>query len=136
MKNPHYAIPGTRGVYAVLDPRSGDVAYVGSSENIEARFVQHRTGQGTSGKRAERRAWVADLRAAGLEPLLRVLEQIPTGDMRPAEGWWIAFYRGDGQARFNTHTNVGAETKRDLRAKITALEARVAELEHNSGRKA
>lgn len=120
------------GVYALRDPRNGLVRYVGSTRNISARFVQHRcSSERTAGAR---RKWVLDLRSAGFEPELVVLERHATYDktaLVDAEAAWIQAYRWLDEADLNKHFATGNRSayarvqaeNRALRAEVEMLRA-------------
>lgn len=124
MRNPHYSVPGTRGVYAICCPKTGAVRYIGSSNNIEARFVCHRNGRSSTGNRAARRQWVLALREEGLTPVLRILQAIPQGPMAEIEGDFIGRYQLVGEADLNVAVKVGArDTMRALKEENARLRA-------------
>ncbi len=64
-------------IYALIDPRSGDVRYVGRTENTKARYLQHVTPN--RGSRAVQ-AWVRELKCANLLPTLHELHTVAPGD--------------------------------------------------------
>lgn len=71
-------------IYSLNDPRDGRVRYVGRAPRPSRRFRQH-----LARPHSQRlRAWIAELRALGLSPVLR-----PIGDGVEAD--WIARLRPD-----------------------------------------
>lgn len=123
-----------RGIYGLVDPVSGRVRYVGQSERIEVRFTTH---SGSGGRkqpgstRTPRMAWLSELHARGLLPGLRVLQEIPVGDMRDAENEWIFALQAQGDADLNVRATGKTELFRlrrenkDLRELVSILEARL-----------
>lgn len=90
----------TRGVYALVDPETAAVRYIGMSDHIERRYMEHvvfANRERTLGKRH----WVVGLLVRGLVPGLQILEAIPAGDMAGAEREWIRAYELVGQADMN-----------------------------------
>lgn len=62
-------------VYALCEPDSGAVRYVGRSSNPQARLVSH---MAQSSERVT--AWIGGLRALGMAPQLRILREVPAGE--------------------------------------------------------
>ena len=85
-------------IYALVDPRNGDVRYVGQSVSVllNQRRAAHIKGEGTLAKRA----WTAELHAAGLEPVLVVLHHVTFG-ADAAERSWIRHFAAMGAPLFN-----------------------------------
>jgi len=80
------------GIYALADPRTGVVRYVGKAVNITARYRQHcKGGDQNPGP------WVAWLwQVTRRRPLLIVLQLCARGDLADRERWWIAEHRRAG----------------------------------------
>ena len=68
--------PRARYIYALTDPRDGEVHYIGVTKNVYTRLEQHvNYTSGTESKRA----WINELEQEGLSPELDVLETIEAG---------------------------------------------------------
>lgn len=61
------------GIYALVDPRTGKIRYIGQSVCIETRFHQHCKSKYADSNYKKIR-WVSELAALGLTPELRVLQ--------------------------------------------------------------
>lgn len=130
--NAYYAKPGTAGVYALIDPRTEEVRYIGSSVNIETRYRTHING-GDSGRKAINH-WIEELKGAGLVPLVKILwvgqdaEKRKTAEFEEIDAAILA-----GAALCNVHlkrtgyTKLQAENLR-LKAVIAALEQEIAQI--------
>jgi predicted GIY-YIG superfamily endonuclease len=73
-------------IYALADPRTGTPYYVGRTANPARRLVMHWSGDGLEKKRAI----TSEIRAAGLKPVMVILERV--GSMTAAiaaERKWI-----------------------------------------------
>jgi hypothetical protein len=70
-----------RYLYVLSDPRSGD-RYVGETANPPRRLYQHSIGIGCN----QTRDWCLELRAAGLEPTMRVVQVITPQAGEPTKG--------------------------------------------------
>jgi hypothetical protein len=96
-------------VYALIDPRTDAVAYVGISFNATWRFSQHLKCDSTN---EAKNIWIQQLQDEGLQPVLKVLETVDTASIaRKREKYWINYYatqqmplrniKGTGHARFS-----------------------------------
>jgi excisionase family DNA binding protein len=91
-------------IYALIDPRDNLVYYVGISIDASARFYAHLNDEGACN--VQKRAWIAELRQAGISPLLKVLETIEAGSNAYAvaceqENYWIAELSRSGNPLLN-----------------------------------
>lgn len=97
------------GIYALIDPVTDRVMYVGQAEDIEKRFRQHCDGNTFAGN-VQKREWVVGLFHQGRKPECKVLEYCESvGDLDSAEKRWIHHYKADGQAELNR--SVGGSTR-------------------------
>lgn len=85
-----------RGIYGLVDPRDGRVRYIGQSEDIEKRYKQHCALRDFS-----RRRLALCMELGGQLLSLRIIEEMPRGDLDEAERRWIAHYRRLDQADTN-----------------------------------
>src|SRR5438874_2083689 len=76
------------GIYALADPRTGVVRYVGQSIDILRRFKYH-----------QRRVvwatvdvWMRELRYSGISTRLIILELCSRASLDDRERWWVAAY--------------------------------------------
>ncbi len=78
-------------VYALTDPRTDAVAYVGITSNTATwRFKQHLKCDGVN---KGKDAWIQQLRNEGLRPILQVLETVEAASIaREREQYWIGYY--------------------------------------------
>ena len=80
-------------VYALIDPRSCAVRYVGITNNPTSRYRAHLSDQ-----RAVRRGplglWLSEMRAAGVVPAMRRLASVSFSRARDAEARWMRRHRG------------------------------------------
>jgi hypothetical protein len=75
-------------VYALVDPRDGFIRYIGRTHASSTRLKCHLRGQVREGK--QRRAWIAELHARGLQPRAIVLKVTHSwGGAWRGEGEWI-----------------------------------------------
>jgi hypothetical protein len=77
-------------IYALTDPDTGEVRYVGKAKNAQRRYAEHLADYGVSLK-AE---WIGSLSEQQRVPVLKILEEHLTADEAKArELWWIEHYR-------------------------------------------
>ena len=100
-------------IYALCDPDTGDVRYIGRTANPKLRLYAH-AGHARQGTRhAPATEWVRDLLAAGRKPSLRVLDVVSSGDAAMAEQRTIAAYRAAGCSLVNaTHNGAGGRPRK------------------------
>jgi len=103
-------------IYALCEPATGDVRYVGKATNSTSRLKAHLNDRGDT----RRARWIRALRAQNLVPHLLVLESVTADNWQSAERRWIAHYRGQGVDLTN-HTSGGEglqNATEDTRAKL------------------
>lgn len=92
----------TMGVYALGDPRTSRIMYVGQSIDIEFRYRQHcdlrkRFDQNN----LEKAYWISELVKEGLRPELFILQECSWSEIDEAERRWIRVYKSQHQAELN-----------------------------------
>lgn len=77
-------------VYALIDPRTDAVAYIGISFNATWRFSQHLKCDSTNNAK---NTWIKELQSEGLNPVLKILETVETSEVaRKREMYWIKYF--------------------------------------------
>ena len=113
-------------IYALVDPTTKFVRYVGKSNTPKRRLVMHLIPSGLIPK-TRKNHWIKSLLSAGKKPELILLEKVEECIWKDAECRWIAYYRslpeypqltngtsgGDGAEK-------GSKLKPEARAKISA----------------
>lgn len=89
--------PKPAAVYALTDPSTGEVRYIGKANCPAARLATHLRESGRLDRPVHR--WIRKLRAAGAMPSMVVLEE--AADWREAERRLIAQYRAAGARLLN-----------------------------------
>jgi hypothetical protein len=109
-------------IYALRDPRTRQVRYVGKAIDPRGRYRQHLSGAQLSRYRSKKNSWIKGVLADGLKPKLEILQIVAGDRANAAEIAWIAYYRAAG-VRLTNGTNGGdggAITDPDARARISA----------------
>ena len=91
-------------VYALIDPRTNIVGYVGLTDDPKARFRQHLRADGSS-ESQRKNAWVRQILAEHVSPQMYVLEVVY--DVREQaesrERYWISYYTNHQVLLVNKH---------------------------------
>lgn len=97
--------PRTWSIYALIDPRTDEVRYVGATVNTTQRLTDHI--KASANETTHKGHWIKQLQALGLRPRMQILEQVIGHDASTeAERRWIAHYRAAGVVLTN-HTDGG-----------------------------
>lgn len=88
-------------IYALTDPDTGDVCYIGKADNPDDRYRKHMLPSALR-IRCRRTSWLRGLLNAGKRPGMTVIEEVPYDHWQQRECYWIAFYRGLGVNLMNT----------------------------------
>lgn len=93
-------------IYALSDPRTNKMRYVGWCLNMKQRLSQHISCEKDHTRKCR---WVAALRAVGMKPTMELLAEVPLEEWAEAERVWIKFFRDIG-ADLTNGTNGGDGT--------------------------
>ncbi len=86
-----------RTVYAMVDPRSGAVRYIGCTVHELRDRLRHHYKRLIPYPNRPVCKWLAELRQAGLRPTMQSLQVIPAdGDWQEAEKAYIKTFRSEG----------------------------------------
>lgn len=80
-------------IYALKEPLSGAIRYVGKTNNLQKRYTKHLLAQGAN---PEKNAWIEQLKANGLKPQIEVLEECAESVWPDRERHWIANGKAQG----------------------------------------
>lgn len=109
-------------IYALADPRTGEVRYVGKAVDPVRRLQQHLTRFQLTTYRSQKNSWLLSLLDAGVTPTLHVLELVDHQDANAAEIRWIAkaIEMGGRLTNGTAGGDGGAITDPDAKARIRA----------------
>lgn len=86
-----------RYTYALVDPRTLEIKYIGITKNISSRLADHiRIAKNNSDTNLHKRFWIKQLLELNLEPELIILETCSVEDSSNSEVWWIALCKNLG----------------------------------------
>lgn len=134
-QNPNYISRRVVKIYALVDPRTGSVRYVGKTEtSLRRRLSMHISHVRTGYLCGPCQKWIAELMNVGLRPQIIALEEVDRTNWESAERKWINHYRSlDAQLLNISDGGVGFTSKQateiqkkcwqspEYRAKKTAL---------------
>lgn len=87
-------------IYALIDPNTNQVRYVGKSDNPEKRLSRHLGF--FEPKSTHKQNWLKSLMENHQEPILKILEEVDQPVWKDAERKWIKFYKDQGVVLTNT----------------------------------
>lgn len=82
----------TTYIYALIDPRTDQIRYIGKCDTPNERLRAHRCDKANTHKAR----WIRLLRAAGLRPRMEIIEVVAQDNWADREKFWIAYYRAQG----------------------------------------
>jgi predicted GIY-YIG superfamily endonuclease len=91
----------TTFIYALLEPDSDDVRYIGKADNPKSRLSEHVNYRAES--RTYKSHWIQSLQKQGKNPKLVILEEVPVEQWQEAERRWVAHYQEKGARLTNIH---------------------------------
>ncbi len=102
----------TYSTYALVDPITTKVRYVGMTKNLKQRYTQHR-----------KQPWIQELLKKGMSPILDILDaDIALELAKEREQYWIHKFEGEGHALENVVYNECAiyarQEEADLQARL------------------
>jgi hypothetical protein len=128
-------------IYALLDPRTNQVRYIGKANNPKDRYSNHYNS--ARDKNSHKRNWINNIRNDGLKPELAIIDEVPKTNWQYWEKFYIYLFKswgfdllnytggGDGATFANSGSfkkgniphNKGVpckeETKRKIKSKLT-----------------
>jgi predicted GIY-YIG superfamily endonuclease len=105
-------------IYALIDPDTDEVRYIGATDNIQRRMREHLA---PSLKKSRKKAeWIIELKAEGKQPNLSILESCTEEDAVPVERKWIVHYKEADAPLLNVHAGGegGGRCPRNFRNRI------------------
>lgn len=80
-------------VYALVDPRTKEIRYIGCTTNPKQRYWSHKHLSSDWAASILKQEWIIELRDLGLVPLFAILEKIPFDNRAEIETQWMNFYK-------------------------------------------
>ena len=103
-------IPETYYIYSLSDPNTGDVKYIGATNDVNSRFNIHIYDSKTNVTYKDR--WISSLIKEGLKPILTVLDECPFYFYREKEAEQIVKHIKSGCVLFNKNSTDFMKTAR------------------------
>jgi hypothetical protein len=93
-------------VYALTDPRTDEIRYIGLAKNVRRRLYHHMYYRGGS---SVKDSWIEQLLHDGLTPSVEVLETVEDENTaREREAYWIRYYSQRGEQLTNVQRHAHA----------------------------
>lgn len=83
-------------IYALRDPRTLELRYIGKAHDPERRLQQHLQPGQLDRYRSKKNSWLKGLLAAGHQPLLEIVDEVEPEQADEAEICWIAWHLSQG----------------------------------------
>lgn len=117
-------------IYALVDPRTDEVRYIGKSTRGLSRPKDHLKLSVLNGSKTYKNSWILHLLALGLKPKIQILEVFDSDeDLSDAECFWIAQGRGLGWRLTNLTKGgdgaTGCVFSEERRRKVSETSSRV-----------
>lgn len=93
-------------IYALVDPETNYVRYVGKANNPQCRYSGHLNPRCLQEDNHKNR-WIKKLLRNGLKPHLKILESVSAFSWQEREVYWIDFYRKNTPKRLTNISNGG-----------------------------
>lgn len=79
----------TTFIYTLSCPKSGDIMYVGKSNDPKSRFYKHKQVKGSTTKNN----WISKLKSENLSPILTIIDEVLIKDWKRMEKFYISKFR-------------------------------------------
>lgn len=79
-------------IYALKDPISNIIKYIGRSVNPKNRFKQHIFSARKDGKKDIKSAWIRSILDIGLIPIIEIIDECLVDEAITREMYWIKYY--------------------------------------------
>lgn len=104
--------PTPQFIYGLVDPRTGELRYIGHSYDPAVRLQTH-ANKG-SGENRKLRDWISELQAGRLRPNVRVMERVDEREfVLEREFRWIVKGMRDGLSLLNAEAHTGNNPQRN-----------------------
>lgn len=85
----------TTYIYALIDPNTDEIRYIGKSNNPKARYAVHISLNKNDTNKHKKR-WIRGLLKSNQEPILKILEKVQYSKWEERERYWIDHGRDEG----------------------------------------
>lgn len=83
-------------IYALIDPRTNEIKYIGHARNVDKRYKQHCDIMNPKYSNLHKKNWIKQLFDINLKPIIRVIEECDNSNYNLRERYWIKYYRDLG----------------------------------------
>lgn len=93
-------------IYALIDPITKEIRYVGCSLNADNRYKAH-LHEASHNHKCHKCNWIRKLVREGNSPVLNIIDEVPEEDWQLAECAWIFHYREELECKLTNMTDGG-----------------------------
>lgn len=93
-------------IYALYDPRGGNIRYIGKSDNPYNRLKYCHIRKQELNADTHKSRWIKQLISINLKPTLKIIEKVNKNDWCNKEKYWIKYYKNKG-VKLTNETNGG-----------------------------
>jgi len=111
------AIEQKEYIYALTDD-VGDIRYIGKTNNIKHRLVQHKS-MARKGDKTHKSCWIRSMFKKNLEPNIKIIGEYDKSIINGMEMYWIAFW---GRVCKLTNLTIGGDGRTDGKRKPLSTE--------------
>jgi len=90
------SLTATTFIYALADPRTREIRYIGKADKPKIRFDRHVDDAKAKREKCYKSNWIRSLLAKGLRPVLQIIDEVLRTEWQAAEAAYIQFYRDEG----------------------------------------
>lgn len=108
-------------IYGLIDPISGQVKYVGKSNDPDRRYKDHLT-EARKSYLPYKNTWIRSLLEKGGKPILIILQHyVPLKLWRSAEQFWVQYYKDKGHKLTNLMpAGIGSDMTEEMKQILSA----------------
>jgi predicted GIY-YIG superfamily endonuclease len=112
--------PTNTFIYALSDPRTNEIRYIGKSNDPQHRLKVHI--RGSKALKTHKDRWINQLTLCDLEPILDIIEEVSIDEWQEREPYWIEYFRSQGAPLTNEAPGgMGIKSHTpEMRAKMSA----------------
>jgi group I intron endonuclease len=90
----------TTFIYGLFDPRDFSLRYIGKADDLHKRWIKH-MNESKRRNRSPREKWIMELLELGLQPIIKIIEEVMMEEWEKKEDFWIKYFKSLGNDLLN-----------------------------------